>query len=309
MSPEQFRGDVHFIDGRSDIWSLGVILYQLLTGRLPFQSGTVWEVSEQVLHRDPRPPRQISDEVSPAVERVCLKCLEKDVRNRYATAADLAAELRTSIHAPPRPRPSARVLGLSLAGLAGIAIVSATLWWLLREPTMHPFDAKSGKPAIKVAAELGLKTANEPDVHAAIEEIAKVGWGSAPEVADSLGYATEDLVESIRYAAVSHIARWYDADAQHPADERLLEKLSRLVDRKDARGRPYETSERVRDLAGQVLRRFPYEPKPVSAPHAPTQAAEPSTTPSAEVAAPSPSTEQPPAPRADGVEDLFQEPK
>ncbi|MFM8218975.1 MAG: serine/threonine-protein kinase, partial [Planctomycetaceae bacterium] len=94
MSPEQIRGEGHRIDGQSDIFSLGVVLYELLTGRRPFRSNDADELRQQVTQHDPKPPRQINAEVPPELERICLKAMAKEVRVRYTTGHDLAADLR-----------------------------------------------------------------------------------------------------------------------------------------------------------------------------------------------------------------------
>ncbi len=96
MSPEQVRGETQYLDGRTDIWSLGVILYELLVHRRPFTGRDLREIQDEILHREPKPLRQIDDLISPELDRACLRCLTKSVTDRYSSAADLAKELRSS---------------------------------------------------------------------------------------------------------------------------------------------------------------------------------------------------------------------
>jgi serine/threonine protein kinase len=93
MSPEQANGEGHRIDGRSDIFSLGVVLYELLTGQRPFRDDMP-DLLVQIVTQEPRPPRQIDDRIPKELERVCLKALAKRAAERYTTARDMADDLR-----------------------------------------------------------------------------------------------------------------------------------------------------------------------------------------------------------------------
>jgi serine/threonine protein kinase/tetratricopeptide (TPR) repeat protein len=97
MAPEQAAGKAHRIDGRTDIYALGVVLYRMLCGRIPFSSPDVYELLRQVREDDPQPPRQLVPELPLEMERICLKAMSKRPSDRYTTAGDMALELRACL--------------------------------------------------------------------------------------------------------------------------------------------------------------------------------------------------------------------
>jgi serine/threonine protein kinase len=94
MAPEQAAGRSDAIGPATDIHALGAILYELLTGNPPFDAPSVYETLKQVIRQPPTPPRALRSSTPPELEQICLKCLEKEPANRYASAEALADDLR-----------------------------------------------------------------------------------------------------------------------------------------------------------------------------------------------------------------------
>ena len=94
MSPEQVRREANKFDGTSDIWSLGIILYEMLSGLRPFTASKEQDLREAIVQASPQRLRQLDPGIPVDLERICLKCLSRRQDDRYATAADLIRELR-----------------------------------------------------------------------------------------------------------------------------------------------------------------------------------------------------------------------
>ena len=133
MAPEQASGRAD-IGPAVDIYSLGVILYELLTGRPPFQAPTAVETLVQAVHQDPVPLRRLSPKIPRDLETICLKCLEKRPERRYPSAAALAADLQRYLRGEPiqaRPTGWPEQLTRWVRRHPGVSALLATIGLLL----------------------------------------------------------------------------------------------------------------------------------------------------------------------------------
>ena len=139
MAPEQAEGKISELTPAADVYGLGAILYDLLTSRPPFRGTTAIETLQLVLQSEPLPPQRLAPNIAPDLQIICLKCLDKDPRRRYATGGELAEDLRRFLeNRPIRARPTpwwerawkwirrhpsgAGLIGVSVATLLCLAI-------------------------------------------------------------------------------------------------------------------------------------------------------------------------------------------
>ncbi|MBY0521885.1 MAG: protein kinase [Gemmataceae bacterium] len=169
MAPEQAGGRIHEVGPLTDVYSLGAILYELLTGRPPFRAATAVDTVLQVLGQEPVAPTRLNPKVPRDLETICLKCLQKEAHKRYGSAQALADDLRRFINNEPiaarptsvtergvkwvRRRPA--IAGL-LATIAAVSLVGVALVLWQWQDAVAERDAK-GKALVKVEEEEKLK--------------------------------------------------------------------------------------------------------------------------------------------------------
>ncbi len=169
MAPEQARG-IGEVGPAADVYTLGAILYEMLTGRPPFNATSPEETALQVLTQEPVPPAQLQPKIPHDLETICLACLQKDPRSRYASAEALAEDLRRFLahepilaqptRLPDRVRKWARRHPLPTAALLGLSLLALVLAWdwcrltaELREELDHVHRARQHAEASLVRAD------------------------------------------------------------------------------------------------------------------------------------------------------------
>ncbi len=178
MAPEQAGGDSAHVGPPADVYALGALLYEALTGRPPFRGATVADTVRQVMSEDPVSPRRLCPTVPRDLETICLKCLKKSPKIRYATAADLASDLGRFLAGEPvwarpsgpaehawkwarrRPAPAA---ALAVAVLAAATLLTGGLWYQgqLEDAVVYAHGQRDEAGRARVEAEHNLDDARQ----------------------------------------------------------------------------------------------------------------------------------------------------
>jgi len=156
MSPEQAAGKSEWSSPQSDIYSAGVVLYELLCHKLPFTKGSADDILKQVVARPPAPPRTVDETIPPALEAICLRAMSKDPAARYTNAADMAAELRAAIAPPKAPSRKPLLLGAAGAGAVLCALLVIARPWD-RQPAPVPAPILPPVDQAELAADIAAR--------------------------------------------------------------------------------------------------------------------------------------------------------
>lgn len=240
MAPEQAAGDSTHIGPAVDIYALGAILYELLTGRPPFRASTAWDTILQVLNDEPVPPTRLMSRLPRDIETICLKCLAKDPKKRYATVAELDADIQRFLNDEPiQARPIAwwervwkaakrrpTLAGLVLTAIAAIGVIM----WLIIIGNRKLQDERNLAQEERDKAMVAMKKAEAEQKKAqkrlekAVEAVEKLLTRTASE-----NWARRPELQEERKKLLEEAVTFYRSFLEQESDDPLLRREAARV--------------------------------------------------------------------------------
>jgi serine/threonine protein kinase/tetratricopeptide (TPR) repeat protein len=254
MAPEQASGDGKAVGPPADIYALGAILYECLTGRPPFRAATIMDTVLQVRHDDPVPPSRLQPKLPRDLETVCLKCLAKKPEQRYASAAALADDLGRflngeSVHARPTSG-AAKLLKWSRRhpALASVVFLLAVPMPLLLGVMIYLWaDARSARKAVEAEKAAAVEARDQADRERELAQgYLKNALGSMDKILDRVGdgpLARMPGAQAERAAILAEAVAFYES---------LLRLDSTDPGVRFETAQTFHTMSRLNNLAGQI---------------------------------------------------------